>query len=77
VLLLVVDADLKDTPLSNSTRSPNLAVNQMFLLAISSEPPMDPMDDDDEADDVDASAVDSERIGSDRRKLPCVLMLKS
>jgi hypothetical protein len=39
---------------------------------------MDPMDDVDEAlDDADASVVDSEQIGSDRRKLPCVSMLES
>jgi hypothetical protein len=35
---------------------------------------MDPMDDADEDLDVDASVVESERIGSNRRKLPCVLM---
>jgi hypothetical protein len=38
---------------------------------------MDPMDDVDEALGVaDAPAVDSEQIGSDRRKLSCVPMLK-
>ena len=62
-LLLFVGADPKDTPSSNSTRSPKLAADLTLLLAISSErlPPVDPMDDVDEAfDDADASAVDSE-----------------
>jgi hypothetical protein len=68
-LLLVSDANLKDTPSSNSTRSPKLAADPMLLLAISSEclPPLTPMDDVDEVlGDADASAVDSEQIGSER-----------
>jgi hypothetical protein len=62
-LLLFDDADLKDTTSSNLARSPKLAADLTLLLAISSErlPPVDPMDDVDEAFyDVDASAVDSE-----------------
>ena len=63
VLLLFVGVDPKDTLSSNSTRSPKLAADPTLLLAISSErlPPVDPMDDVDEAlDDADASVVDSE-----------------
>jgi hypothetical protein len=75
-LLLVVNVDLKDTPSSNSKRSPKLAADPTLLRTISSErlPHVDPMEDADEDLDVDASAVNFELIGSDQRKLPFVLM---
>jgi hypothetical protein len=62
-LLLVVDADPKDTSSSNSTSSPRLAAKPKLLLAIMSErlPLVDPMDDVDEAfGDADVSAVEPE-----------------
>ena len=62
-LLLVIDADPKDTPSSKSMRSPRLAVEPTLLLAIMSErlPPVDPMDDVDEAfGDADASTIEPE-----------------
>jgi hypothetical protein len=62
---------LKDTPSSNSTRSPELDADPMLLHAISS---VDPMDDADEDLEADAPLADSEWIGSDWRILSCVPM---
>jgi hypothetical protein len=51
VLLLVADVDPKGTPPSKSMRSPRLVAEPTLLLAIMFErlPPVDPIDDADDA----------------------------